>query len=423
MTAEPRPPALKFVAVTLSFFLLLNAFWFYGFVRDGLWIALVVGSVFLYRKTGWINFSILALTFTVLTGTLLAAVPRLGLDDMLYPDAHSRMETRDAEGRSIYKRNSRLEMEQPFGDLKRMAGPEQELETQPRHILFQTDDLGFRNESPVPENPRWVLVGDSFIAGNGNSQPDLLASQLKRRGVSIYNLGWPGAIPDYVANIEKFRKQKNRDAKFLLFVFEGNDFLEREKVRVEGLSKIKKGWKRFFGAYKNFFRNTDLYRLTYILYASIKNKVKPKNRVVVHSIGGRPIGFYKRYLEAAQSEQYTFPLWVEEELKRVNGSIAHVFFIPIKYRVLQPLFDTPGKPIPNAPWQALQKLTRQLNIPATNLTPQLIEGTRQLFKQNGRLTFWTDDTHWNRAGTNLVARVVCNTLNEMGCKEGSLEKN
>ncbi len=423
MTAEPRPPFLKFFSTAISFFLLLNAFWFYGFVRDGLWIALVVGSVFLYRKTGWVNFSILALTFTAITGTLLAAVPLLGLDDMLYPDAHSRMETRDAEGRSIYKPNSRLEMEQPFGDLKRMAGPEQELEIEPRHILFQTDDLGFRNESPVPQNPRWVLVGDSFIAGNGNSQPDLLASQLKKRGVSIYNLGWPGAIPDYVANIEKFRKQKNSDAKFVLFVFEGNDFLEREKVRVEGFSKIKKGWKSFFGAYKSFFRSTDLYRLTYILYASIKNKVKPKNKVIVHSIGGRPIGFYKRYLEAAQNEQYNFPLWVEEELKRVRSSIAHVFFIPIKYRVLQPLFDTPARNLPDAQWKALEKLTSQLKIPATNLTPELVKGTEQLFNKNGELTFWTDDTHWNQAGTDMVARVVCNTIKEMGCVEEGRNKN
>jgi hypothetical protein len=422
MTAESPQRFIKFSAVTLSFFLLLNALWFYGFVRDGLWIALVVGSVFLYRKIDWINFSILALTFTLITAALLAVVPRLGFNDMLYPDAHSRMETRDDEGRSIYKPDTRLEMDQPFGDLKRMAGPEQLLDIEPRHILFQTDALGFRNENPVPEKPEWVIVGDSFIAGNGNSQPDLVSTQLKQRGVSIYNLGWPGAIPDYVANIEKFKQQKNSAARFLLFVFEGNDFLETEKVRVEGFSKIKKAWKGFFGAYKSFFRTTDLYRLTYILYASLKSKIKPKNNVLVHSIGGRHVGFYKRYLQAAQRDEYVFPLWVEEELQRVSGSIAHVFFIPVKYRVLQSLFDSPGQPLPNAQWQALEKLTKQLNIPATDLTPDLVKGTKKLFNKNEELTFWTDDTHWNRAGAGLVAQAVCNSMVKMKCAEGQ-DKN
>ncbi len=414
MSAEPRQHLPKIFLVTLSFFLLLNTLWFYGFVRDGLWIALVVGSIFLYRKIGWINFCIVSLTVGVMTGILLAIVPQLGLDDMLYPDAHSRMETRDEQGRSIYKPDTRLEMKQPFGDLKRMADPEQALDVEPRSILFQTDSMGFRNESPA-NNPEWVLVGDSFIAGNGNTQPDLLTSQLKESGVSAYNLGWPGAIPDYVANIEKFQREKNSNTKFLLFIFEGNDFSETERVRVEGFSKIKKRWKAFFSAYKDFFRNTDLYRLTYILYASIKSKVSPKTNVVVHAIGDYKVGFYKRYMEAASRDRYTFPLWVEEELKRVSPAIAHLFFIPIKYRVLRNLTSEPGKPLPNAQWQALQDLANRLELPATNLTPHLVKGTQKLFQEKGTLTFWTDDTHWNRAGARLAAEAVCKVVKGMEC--------
>lgn len=414
MSAESRQHFPKLFLVTLSFFLLLNAFGFYGFVRDGLWIALAIGSIFLYRKIGWINFCIVSLTVGVMTGILLAVIPQLGLDDTLYPDAHSRMETRDEQGRSIYKPDTRLEMEQPFGDLKRMANPEQALDTEPRSILFQTDSMGFRNEAP-PEKPRWVLVGDSFIAGNGNSQPDLLTSQIKDRGVSVYNLGWPGAIPDYVANIEKFQREKNRDAMFLLFVFEGNDFSETERMRLEGFSEIKKKWKTFFSAYRNFFRNTDLYRLTYILYASIKSKVSPKTNVIVHTIGDRKVGFYKRYIEAAGRDHYAFPLWVEEELKRVSPVIAHIFFIPIKYRVLRDLIDSPGEPLPNAQWQALQDLAKRLELPATNLTPHLVQGTKKMFQEKGELSFWTDDTHWNRAGTALAAETVCNIAKEMKC--------
>ena len=407
--------SFKFLWVFLSFFLLLNGLWFYGFVGDGLWALLVLLFIVLYRRTGWRNFTMVAVSFSIVTLFFLWLVPRLGWEDRLYPDAHSRMETRGPDGRAIYRPNARLEMEQPFGDLKRMAAPDLELDLEPRHIVFQSDSLGFRNDRDYA-GQRWVLAGDSFIAGNGNSQESLLDQQLRRRGVDSYNLGWPGALPDYVANIQRLRDRYGERFKVLLFVFEGNDFLETERIRDPAWARVKSLWKHWSGVYRNFFRDTGLYRLTRMVYASARQRFSGNKQVAVHRLDSKRVGFYQRYLDIMQRQHYRLPVWVEQELSRVRHLIHHVFFIPVKYRVLQPLLDPhPPSPLPHAQWEALRSTAGRLGLPLTDLTPHLIRANKRLWKTGKKLVFWTDDTHWNPLGMEAAASALCATLPELAC--------
>jgi hypothetical protein len=60
---------------------------------------------------------------------------------------------------------------------------------QRRHVIWQTDKLGFRNLPEVtPQNADLVIVGDSFVFGSGLSQEQMLAQALSRRtGLRIYS--------------------------------------------------------------------------------------------------------------------------------------------------------------------------------------------------------------------------------------------
>ena len=75
---------------------------------------------------------------------------------------------------------------------------------EPRRVRYKTDSMGFRNDADYHNEPV-LLVGDSFIAGSGNTQEDLLSAQLERDcGLPAYNLAFPGELHSYVRYVQGF---------------------------------------------------------------------------------------------------------------------------------------------------------------------------------------------------------------------------
>ena len=94
----------------------------------------------------------------------------------------------------------------------------------------------------------------------------------------------------------------------------------------------------------------------------------------------------------------------------------HIFFIPTKYRVYYKniaQFNSNKLPVelPNRQWEFTQKMANKYNIGVTDLTPALIKKSEQLL-QDEKVTFWPDDTHWNKNGISVAAKIVAEKINK-----------
>jgi len=348
-----------------------------------------------------------AVAAALLLVTLLCAgvIALFHLDDALYYRPHERLATFDYRtGHRSYSPNATLTMRMPHGDLQSMT---REPIAQPRDVRFRTDSDGFRNDADY-HGQHYVLVGDSFIAGVGDSQEDTLDAQLARRyRFNSYNLGHPGSIADYRAYIEGFRKRHGADFRVLLFLFEGNDF--PDALSPPGESRhgaVALAVKRYY----NLFSDTAIHRLTKALLkrATQFGRIARSDSVEIHPIGGARMAFYRSYIDVTRSSGYRPGPSVEQALLAIGPQLEHVFFVPTKYRVYHQQV-APGEALPHARWDWLAEVCRRHRLGCTDLTPALVGASRRLLTE-GRFTWWLDDTHWNSEGMGAAAAAVVATV-------------
>ena len=116
-----------------------------------------------------------------------------------------------------------------------------------------------------------------------------------------------------------------------------------------------------------------------------------------------------------ERRRYEAPPELYAALETVKERIRAVFFVPTKYRVYRDLLDSPpAEPLPDAQWEYVRELARRLDAPAVNLTGRLQERSALLLDEGGGMTYWADDTHWNRLGVETAAAVVAETLSAAG---------
>jgi len=56
-----------------------------------------------------------------------------------------------------------------------------------------------------------------------------------------------------------------------------------------------------------------------------------------------------------------------------------------------------------------------MNIRAINLTQALLQSSKSLFAKDGSLTWFKGDTHWNKQGIGVAAKVLCNNVEIFNC--------
>ncbi len=415
MNAEPSRNNRRLL-YAVSFFLILNGLFFYGFVRDGLWALLAVGLVFLARRIGPANLMTVAVAFSVGTGILLAGAALWNLDEQIYQDPGSRLSTLDLDGLPNYKKEAEVNMLQPFGDLKRIAPPDLAFDVESRQVRFKTDAFGFRNDTAY-HGQRWVLVGDSFTLGSGNTQEENLTGQLRRdHAVDTYNLAFPTDLKGYVQNIEKFQNRFGNDFRVMMLLYEGNDFTDKENwLERNGYYRLKWNVRRWVRAYKRWFWTTNLYRYTWFAYRYLQTDLSRDNRVEVIDLGSRKVAISRGYTAVARRTEYHAPAYFAQALAEVKDRVAQIVFIPTKYRVLKDLVN-PGESLPNRQWETVRALGQELNIPVTDLTEPLRRETKRAFENGEGLPFWADDTHWNPRGIAVAAQTLCQTVPELECR-------
>ncbi len=397
MEQSVKRPWISGLALFASLHLLL----FYGLPGGILFVILILLGV-LYFRAG----ALAAVTTTLALGlaTLFCAVAihLLGLDKAMYYRPHEQLVVQDYDqGHRAYRKNARVEMDMPHGDLKALTAAPL---AQPRRVLFRTDGAGFRNEREYATG-QVVLVGDSFVVGMGDSQPDILSVQLERDWrIPAYNLGHPGDISDYLATWRAFRARHPGPLRGALFLFEGNDF-------ETGYEPAKSpGWNsRWLGAYYGLFTGTDLYRVTKSLYvrATKARAIARSGNVRMETLAGQRMGFYAPYIGVSQRADYAMPAGMAKDLEELAGQMEQVFFIPTKYRIYAPLLGENAPP--HAQWRALERICAQRGWRCADLTPALAAASAELFKR-GEFTWWLDDTHWNRQGMAVAARAVAASM-------------
>jgi hypothetical protein len=395
----------------------------YGSARQ--WLAYAVALLVVLQVTfalgipGWAKAAIMAIaagTFlaTQAANAMLAAFALLigavgleiglrafGLDRSMYYRPHEMLARDFAPWGKHYRPKSMVRMQQPFGDIHATAGIGI---IEPREIEFVSDSLGFRNRRDW-HGQRWVLLGDSFIAGEGNTQACTLNEILASRyGIDAYNLSHPGDdFPHYAVKLREFRRHAGDGFRTVLFMFEGNDFGPYVPVVHRAETSVRR--------YRRLLRESALYRISAWLSARAATRGDVARPLVLESRGG-PIAFIAATLDAvrrpaphSEAEMRWLPV-----LRELAPLIERIYFIPGKYRVMQPLL-APGENLPNHQWEYLRDTAAAAGIPAVDLTPALQAAERELAVR-GEHTFWRGDTHWNCAGTAVAASAVARDLND-----------
>jgi hypothetical protein len=379
----------------------------------------------LYGLPGWISLPVLVALavafyrggpFAALTTTLVlllatvayaTLIQAFGLMDAIYFEPHARFGDWDfASHHRVYERDVAVTMPMPHGNLQAMTP---EPIAQPRAVRFVTDADGFRNDRAY-HGQRWVLVGDSFVVGNGSDQADTLNARLERdHGIESYNLGQAGDPYDYLLYVDGFRRRHGRDFRLLLFFFEGNDFgrtLPHPDRRHTAV------WESRAKRLRMLLSDRSVYRVTKVLYERVTHRsaIAGAELVTVRELASGPFALYNPYIEVAERPQYEPPAELGLILDLLAPDTEHVFFIPTKYRVYRRSLGDSGE-LPHAQWLALRALCEARALASTDLTPALIAQAEELLPGGG-LIWWRDDTHWNGEGVAVAARVVAATLQQ-----------
>ena len=334
----------------------------------------------------------------------------------------------------FYKKNIKDFMPKTYGDLYAKMQEDERKKylniKQSRDIYFKTDEYGLRNNINV-KNADFILVGDSFVVGNGNTQnhiPSEVLSKLLNKKVA--NIAFPGAPANYEKNLLEFEKIIPSKSKIILFYFEGNDFANKDinkkqedKINKKFHSKLLyKTWvyynilehgkdiylARIYSSKQVFFKlirrnsyaiNQKIFDNLYYLYEQrlLNSKTSKKEKFFVKNINGEDIAFYNNYASKTKKKANFYTYIFKDS--NILEKIKFVIFIPTKYRVYSDYFNENINE--NLPFDFLKNEYQKLSIPVYDIT-----NTLKSELKNNNLVYWRDDTHWNYNGINVSMKYI-----------------
>ena len=311
---------------------------------------------------------------------------------------------------------------QPYGDLAAMLPLHlREKIAEPRTIEFVTDRKGYRNREYI-NNPDFILVGDSFVVGNGTTQNSIITEQLSRHFLNLkfLNLGYPSDPIHYENTVRKNIESFGPKTKLLVFYFEGNDFGHATKDDNDELNFSELIYKlifhfediktnyliRFYPKSNTLIRGVrwkGLLFISKIFSPPPLEKIEHEGSdvVLIETIGKHKVGFYKPYTKKTLESSLDTYTWNDKEL---IDRISAIFFIPTKYRVYKNIQINSG-------FDILKKSYSKYCIPVIDLTPTLKDYADKILKE-GKYVYWRDDTHWNDLGISAAVDRIKVHLNK-----------
>ncbi len=314
-----------------------------------------------------------------------------------------------------YRPNQRVEMEVPHGDLLAIDPALSTTLAAPRREVFVTDSLGYRNSRDYG-GTRLVLVGDSFLVGTETTLVDTLKAE---HDADAYNLSFASIGPlIYADKVRWARRQFGNDTCVVLFFFEGNDFQLVDPVELAQRRAVPRELQLAAKTYIQAVRGISEWSKAFLGISTRAGEMlrrrddqtttTPDRTTFTRAVANVPVAFLDGYADVVRRPKFDDHGFVSGQLAQAPPDL--VFFIPDKFRVYGPLLDENAESVlPHAQWNYLRAATDALGIPAVDLTAAMVERSRELATQ-GLLTFWPDDTHWNRHGEAVAARIFLETL-------------
>ena len=296
-----------------------------------------------------------------------------------------------------------------------------------RREIFETDARGFRNTTSSDQKPfDLIVLGDSFGMGLGSTQEETWTSLLEKQGHSLYNLSLPATCPAHGAarlTVELPSLPITQNATIIVPVYVGNDLEECsnevEKSLTEGHSSWLTGARI---AVEDYRARSPLRQLGMRL---VYRWLFADPVVTARDLpDGRSVLFYKPHTRAAQlsaTEVIQNPnfavltkalLKIQDIAHQHNASMV-VVILPTKEEAYEWLLcgespntshrDTSGLAT------AIQTFCETHAMRCFDLTPTFLDAAHTAFT-SGKLLWWTDDSHWNRDGHEVAARLITQAL-------------
>jgi hypothetical protein len=266
-------------------------------------------------------------------------------------------------GYGHYKPRRQGEMIIPFGDLVAIDQITRPAIAEPRRVRYHIDSAGFRNDSDY-NGEKLILVGDSFIAGSGGTQEDILSNQLKRDyGISAYNLAFPGKLHSYMRYVQVFFQTHPCGPRVLMFFFEGNKFPLPKPggaTKTQSIPSIPSALEIARKELQQSFKELWVYRYVFSFYHLLNKSLRPDvyPKVTVMKLQGSDhlsMGFLNEYMAVTRRASYDAGEEFQLRLASIKDHPGGIFFIPTKFRVSYNLLEGgPWPPLPNAQWEYLQ---------------------------------------------------------------------
>jgi lysophospholipase L1-like esterase len=303
-----------------------------------------------------------------------------------------------------------------------------QIHRQELEFSFTTDEKGFRNPSPWPEQADIVVVGDSMAFGYGVDDDQAWVRLVDKAlpDTSVINLGLIGSGPEqYLRVLEGFGL--DLEPELVLFtLFPGNDLSDAERFREwleAGTDVPYKEWRLAGGRPDRSDRLKRLLEGSYLVAF-----LRGVRQALTSPMSGSTMeleegslrltpALYASSMEKAQPGHPVFELVLAtiEKARAVSkrhGSQFLVLLMPAKEEVYLPLAGEPAPTLVDAFKTPLQAR----GIPFIDLTPCF-----RAQAANSPPLFFEVDGHPNAEGYRLIARVVTEHLRKRGGMYGLWE--
>lgn len=326
---------------------------------------------------------------------------------------------------AIFEANKKFVSPRTYGNLANMGNLPQW--RQYRSQTFTTDQNGFRNSGSQGSAPSPILmIGDSFVAGDGVSDEETLPVQLAEvTGLDFYNAGGPYA---YLKTVKLLREKLGLSGGRVLVVHTENlpvEFLIAARERSPDWKSVILGW--FIGQNAEYFREwlRGWWYFSPLKIAAEKAYVRLRNGLFLPNIfadnvvrarlkNGTGMLFTPDEVKAFHrhreiNDVAVYYQWLAEELRK-DGFDLMVVLVPSKYSVYFSLLEgfraVPGDAV--HPLARLETTLRAKGVPVLDLTSSYRVHAVHAFA-SGEYLYWLDDTHWNRLGIRLAAETIQQT--------------
>ena len=264
-------------------------------------------------------------------------------------------------------------------------------------ILFETNSLGYRDQGQKPKSgPRVVLVGDSFVAGQGVASEHMFANLFEEQlGVEVLNRGVGGHELVHQVHLLRTDAFKELDADLIVhMIFLGNDLVANDPWQ-EGPGNTLKHESVPFPEYKPAGPKLEqLWKVAKFNrsrkgVAAGKPWLPGKNELSICTENPEPVGI-KHY---ATSKKF-----LEQIMEEAGDRYFPVFFGYVHMVDEKKAQKLKGEELDlSAPERALAAFFEEKKQPYLNLNPKLREA------QQKEQLYYHSDVHWNPAGHKVVA--------------------